>query len=193
MAGRPVRVIAIADHPVYAMLLPIPVVCFIGALLTDLAYLNSDGNLLWANFSSWLLAAGLLFGAIAGIVLLIDVLRGIRGWWAFLLLLAAWIVELINSFVHARDGWTAVAGTGLVLSIIGALASSLIAWLPPADPAKPFPWNPITPLIENLRVMLRSRPLALAVMGIAPFCGASALLGMGFGLKAGATHRWPGS
>jgi uncharacterized membrane protein len=98
-------------------------------LLTDLAYLNSGGNLLWLNFSSWLLAAGLLFGAIAGIVLLIDVVRGIRGWLPFLLLLAAWIVELINSFVHARDGWTAVAGTGLILSIIGAVLVLLAGWL----------------------------------------------------------------
>lgn len=129
VAGRPVRLVVIARHPLYAMLLPIPVVCFIGALLTDLAYLNSGGNLLWLNFSSWLLAAGLLFGAIAGIILLIDVLRGIRGWLPFLLLLAAWIVELINSFVHARDGWTAVAGTGLILSTIGAALVLLAGWL----------------------------------------------------------------
>jgi uncharacterized membrane protein len=129
MAGRPVRLIAIARHPIYAMLLPIPVVSFLGALLTDLAYLDSGGNRLWVNFSSWLLAAGLLFGAIAGIVLLIDVLRGIRGWLAFLLLLAAWIVELINSFVHARDGWTAVAGAGLILSIVGALLVLVAGWL----------------------------------------------------------------
>lgn len=129
VAARPARLIAIARHPLYAMLLPIPVVSFVGALLTDLAYLNSGGNLLWLNFSSWLLAAGLLFGAIAGIVLLIDVVRGIRGWLPFLLLLAAWIVELINSFVHARDGWTAVAGTGLILSIIGAVLVLLAGWL----------------------------------------------------------------
>jgi uncharacterized membrane protein len=81
------------------------------------------------NFSSWLLAAGLLFGAIAGIILLVDILRGIRGWSAFLLLLAAWIVELINSFVHARDGWTAVAGAGLILSIVGALLAIIAGWL----------------------------------------------------------------
>jgi uncharacterized membrane protein len=129
VAGRPAQPVAIARHPLYAMLLPIPVICFIGALLTDLAYLNSGGNLIWANFSSWLLAAGLLFGAIAGIILLVDILRGIRGWSAFLLLLAAWIVELINSFVHARDGWTAVAGAGLILSIVGALLAIIAGWL----------------------------------------------------------------
>jgi uncharacterized membrane protein len=128
---RRARPIAIARHPLYALFLPVPIVCFIGALITDLSYLNSGGNLLWLNFSSWLLAAGLLFGGIAGLFLLIDVIRGVRGLglWGFLLLLAAWIVELINSFVHARDGWTAVAGTGLILSIVGVVLVLIAGWL----------------------------------------------------------------
>ena len=131
VARPPVRVISIARHPLYALFLPVPIVCFVGALLTDLAYLDSGGNLVWVNFSSWLLAAGLLFGAIAGIFLLIDVVRGIRGvgLFGFLLLLAAWIVELINSFVHARDGWTAVAGAGLILSIVGVVLVLIAGWL----------------------------------------------------------------
>lgn len=57
----------------------------------------------------------------------------------------------------------------LVLSIIGAAASALIVWLPSASPERPFPWNPLRPLLENLRVMFRSRPLALAMLGIAFF------------------------
>ncbi|MFL6765297.1 MAG: DUF2231 domain-containing protein [Sphingomicrobium sp.] len=129
VAQRPVRPIAIARHPVYGMLLPVPVVCFIGALLTDLAYLCSGGNLIWVNFSSWLIAAGLLFGAIAGIFLLIDAVRRAAAWLSFGVLLAAWIVELINSLVHARDGWTAVAGLGLILSVVGTLLVLIAGWL----------------------------------------------------------------
>lgn len=126
-----VKVVSIVRHPVYALFLPVPIVCFIGALITDLAYLNSGGNLLWVNFSSWLIAAGLVFGALAGILLLVDVIRGVRGLglWGFLLLLGAWVVELVNSFVHARDGWTAVAGTGLILSIIGVVLALIAGWL----------------------------------------------------------------
>jgi hypothetical protein len=60
----PVRPIAIAQHPLYAMFLPVPVMCFIGVLLTDITYVKSDGNPIWLAFSSWLLLAGLLFGAI---------------------------------------------------------------------------------------------------------------------------------
>jgi uncharacterized membrane protein len=116
----------------YSLVLPIPIVCFIGALLTDLAYQWSGGNLLWVNFSAWLLAAGLLFGGIGGLVLLIDILRGAvgrYGWLQFGLLLAAWIVEFINSLVDARDGWTAVVPMGLILSIVGVFLILVSGWL----------------------------------------------------------------
>jgi uncharacterized membrane protein len=104
-------------------------VCFVGALITDLAYQGSGGTLLYVNMSSWLIAAGLLFGAIALIALLIDAIRGAVGWLPFVLLLAAWVVEFINSLVHARDGWTAVVPTGLILSIVGVLLILLCGWL----------------------------------------------------------------
>jgi uncharacterized membrane protein len=132
LAPRRARPIAIVRHPIYSMLLPVPVVCFGGALLTDLAYIGSGGNLTWLNFSSWLIAAGLLFGAIAGLFLLIDLVRRAGaggGWLAFLLLLAAWIVELVNAFAHARDGWTAVVPLGLTLSIVGTLLILVAGWL----------------------------------------------------------------
>jgi uncharacterized membrane protein len=123
-----VRPISIAGQPLSAVFLPIPVVCFVAALATDLSYQGSDGNLLWLNFSSWLLAAGLLFGAIALVLMLIDALRG-AGWAAALLLFATWIVELFNSLIHARDGWTAVVPTGLALSAIGVVLVLITAWL----------------------------------------------------------------
>ena len=129
VARRPVRPLSIARYPISAMIVPVPVVCFVGALITDLAYRGSGGTLLWVNFSSWLIAAGLVFGAIAAVVLLVDVFRGAAGWPAFALLLAAWIVEFINSLVHARDGWTAVVPTGLILSIVGAVLVLIAGWL----------------------------------------------------------------
>ncbi len=55
------------------------------------------------------------------------------------------------------------------LAIIGALASFIIAKMPAANPTRPFPYNPFWPIYDNLRVMLRSRPLAVAVVGIAFF------------------------
>jgi uncharacterized membrane protein len=109
-------------------------VCFVGALLTDLAYFNSGGNLQWVNFSSWFLAAGLLFAAITIVLWAIDLarlpqLRSGDGRGGFALLIALWVVELINSFVHARDGWTAVVPLGLALSAIGALQILIVGLL----------------------------------------------------------------
>jgi len=64
----------------------------------------------------------------------------------------------------------------LVLSLIGAAASFLIAYLPPANPERHFRirlFQPVydlyRPLYENLKVLLRSRALVLSVMGIAFF------------------------
>src|SRR5947209_20411732 len=89
----PMKRVAIIRHPIYSMLLPVTVLCFLGALLTDLAYLNSGGNLFWLNDSSWLLLTGLLVGVIAAIILLIDILRSramrVATGWAHLLLFYA--------------------------------------------------------------------------------------------------------
>jgi uncharacterized membrane protein len=134
VAQRPVRPIAIARHPIYSMLLPVPVVCFIGALLTDVTYLKSGGNLIWLAFSSWLLLFGLAFGLVAALILLIDLIRDptvrtATGWAHMLFLYAALLVELLNIFIHERDGWTAVAGPGLTLSIIGVVLIIIAGWL----------------------------------------------------------------
>lgn len=128
LAHRRAWPLAIARRPISNLLLPIPIICFVGAVLTDWAYLASDGNLTWLFFSTWLIPAGLVFGGFAALFLLIDAVRLRGGWLAFGLLAAAWIVELINAFVHMRDGWTAVAGTGMLLSIIGAALALLAGW-----------------------------------------------------------------
>ena len=138
-----VRGIAIVRHPLYALLLPIPGVCFIGTLLTDVTYVQSGGNLIWLAFSSWLLLAGLLFGGLAGIVLLIDFIRSpaVRrpiGWAHLLLFYAALLVELFSVFIHERDGWTAVMPIGLTLSAIGVVLILIAAWL--RRPAMELAW-----------------------------------------------------
>jgi uncharacterized membrane protein len=127
-SGR-LRPISIARRPLTALLLPVPIVCFIGVLLTDIAYLNSGGNLVWLDFSSWLLLAGLIFGAIAAVLLFVDTVRSSVSWVALIALVTAWLVELLSMFVHERDGWTAVAGLGLILSIIGAILILIAGWL----------------------------------------------------------------
>lgn len=126
------RPVAIAGHRLYTALLPIPILCFIGALITDLAYTKSP-QMMWIDFSSWLLLAGLVGGGLAGVVLIVELFRARRSRTRaltahFVLLLAAWVTELFNSFVHTRDGWTAVVPAGLTLSVVAVILSLLAGW-----------------------------------------------------------------
>jgi MFS family permease len=57
----------------------------------------------------------------------------------------------------------------LVLSLVGAFASLMIAYLPPGNPSRLFPYNLFKPLWDNLRVLMSAKPLALSVLGIAFF------------------------
>ena len=57
----------------------------------------------------------------------------------------------------------------LGLAVIGAVASLLIQRMPAANPERALPPYLYKPLWENIRVLLRSRPLAFAVLGIAFF------------------------
>jgi uncharacterized membrane protein len=118
--------VAHATAPIYLLLFPVPVVCFVGALATDLAY-SASAYLMWLHFSEWLIATGLGFGALAAIALLVEFLasrairRGGLGWAHLVLFYGALLVELVNAFVHTIDGWTAVVPTGMTLSIVGAI------------------------------------------------------------------------
>jgi uncharacterized membrane protein len=120
------RGVARVMAPVYLLLFPIPVVLFIAGLITDIAYARS-ASIMWLNFSEWLIAAGLLFGMLAAIVLIVEFIasRAIRigtiGWTHLVLFFAALVVELFNMFFHTRDGFTAVVPAGMALSIVGVL------------------------------------------------------------------------
>lgn len=117
--------VATVGAPVYLLLFPVPIVCFLGALVTDIAY-SASAYLMWLHFSEWLIAAGLAFGALAALVLLIEFIasRAVRarfGWAHLVMFYASLVVELFNSLVHTIDGWTAVVPTGMILSVIGAI------------------------------------------------------------------------
>ena len=124
----------IFGHPLHPMLVPFPIACFIGALLTDLAY-YATANVQWSNFSIWLITAGLVMGGLAALTGIIDYagdrrVRAARPATPHMLInLAVFVIELFNAFVHSRDGWTAVVPTGLTLSVISVLLLGVSAWL----------------------------------------------------------------
>ena len=100
---------SVAGHPLHVMLVPFPIACFIGTLATDIAYWCT-ADMMWANFSAWLLAAGLLIGGLAALFGLIDLFenRDIRrlpqAWLHLIGNLLVLGLSLINAFVRSRDG-----------------------------------------------------------------------------------------
>lgn len=117
--GRPSRT---GLHPIQAVLLSSMIPLFLGAALSDVAYSRSY-QVQWANFASWLIAGGLVFGGAALIGVLIGVFRrhgrGKRRVGYVLLLLATLALGFINALVHAKDAW-ATMPMGLILSVVVA-------------------------------------------------------------------------
>lgn len=123
----------VAKRPIHPMLVPFPMVCFIGALLTDIAYWQT-AEMIWSDFSAWLLTFGVALGVLAAIAGFIDFLgdRMIRGqgvaWIHMVGNGVAWILSVINAFVHTHDAWTSVVPTGLILSAVVVLILLITGW-----------------------------------------------------------------
>ena len=69
--ANPRSTATIGGHPIHPMLVPFPIVCFIGAFATDIAFI-SNGEPAWAMASNWLLGIGLGMAVLAAIAGLID-------------------------------------------------------------------------------------------------------------------------
>jgi uncharacterized membrane protein len=131
--AHPRSTASIAGHPIHPMLVPVPIVCFVGTLITDLVYWKT-ANIMWADMSAWLLTVGLIVSIFVVIAGAIDFfgdrrIRSVRAAWihgvgnALVL-----ILSIVNVFVHSRDGYTSVVPTGLVLSAIVVLLLLVTGW-----------------------------------------------------------------
>ncbi|WP_114228820.1 MULTISPECIES: DUF2231 domain-containing protein [Sphingomonas] len=131
---RPLAPPAYTGRPLHVLLSPYATTCFVGALLTDITY-SRTANMQWTNFSAWLLFAGLI---LCGLSLLFAIIgyfshrpTGDRnlGLAHGVISLAVFVVQLFNSFVHARDAWTSVVPTGLTLSVIAVILLAINGYL----------------------------------------------------------------
>ena len=120
-----------AAPPSHARIAPLAAGLLIAALLTDLFYVRTVSTQ-WETFSIWLITAGLLTALIAAIAFVADLVRRRDlevSPLKFTLFISAAVVGVVNALVHSRDGYTAVAPTGVILSAVTA-AILLIASRP---------------------------------------------------------------
>lgn len=121
----------IALLPINAVLVAGATSLFIGALLGDIAYFRSYA-IQWNNFSSWLLAGGLIVSACAFVAAIVESFRNRWRAWPVLayalLVLATWILGLIDELVHAKDAWATMPAS-LVLSVIVVVLTCAALWI----------------------------------------------------------------
>ena len=111
-------------------LLAAPFICFVAAMITDIAYARTY-DIIWKNFSDWLLAGGMILGAVAAIVGLTDLARPrVRAnplIWPYAIAYAvSMIFALFDNLVHSRDAYGAMP-EGMVLSVLTVLALATTA------------------------------------------------------------------
>jgi uncharacterized membrane protein len=114
-------------HPLHLFLLGGAACFFVGGFLSDLTY-DSTNEIQWKNLADWLILGGLVFGGFALLWGLIDLIgarygRGRRAS-CFFLLLAAWIIGVIDELVHAKDAWGSMPDALISSGIVAALATA---------------------------------------------------------------------
>jgi uncharacterized membrane protein len=114
---------SLCGHPLHVMLVPVPLVCFVPTLVTDIVYWRT-AEMQWANISAWLLVIGLLFAVFAATAGLIDFfteprIRELRAAWLHGIgNIAVLVLSVFNALIHTRDAYTSVVPSGLILSAL---------------------------------------------------------------------------
>jgi uncharacterized membrane protein len=134
MESNPRSTATIAGHPIHAILVPFPIVCFIGTLLCDTLFWRTR-DLGWFTATPWLLGIGLGFAALAAIAGTIDIagerrVRELRTVWLHAggnVLVV--LTELANFLLRYQNGASVVVPSGLMLSLVSSALLLLTGWL----------------------------------------------------------------
>jgi uncharacterized membrane protein len=131
--SNPRSTFSLRGHPLHVMLVPVPIVCFVVTLVTDIVYAQTAA-MQWANISAWALVIGILFAVLAAIGGFIDFfsearIRVLRPAWIHMLgNVTVLILSIFNAFIHTRDAYTSVVPAGLTLSAIVVVILLVTGW-----------------------------------------------------------------
>jgi uncharacterized membrane protein len=130
---NPRSTLSFRGHPLHVALVPVPFVCFVATLATDIVYCRTAA-MLWADMSAWLLVIGLIFSLFAATAGLIDFLgdhriRELRAAWIHGVgNVVALILSIFNALIHTRDAYTSVVPAGLILSALVVAILLVTGW-----------------------------------------------------------------
>ena len=132
--SHPQSTAKIGGHPLHPMLIPFPIVCFIGAFVADVVFLKygGDGAHGWAVASRILLLVGLIMAALAAVTGLTDYFgeKRIQVSDAVKHMLAnvtAVVIELVNLILRWHND-AAIPKIGVYLSVLVALILLYSGW-----------------------------------------------------------------
>ncbi len=130
--GHPHSTAKIGGHPIHPMLIPFPIVCFIGVLVADIVFINNhDAG--WATASRYLLGIGIVMAALAAVAGLTDFMgddrirRASDALKHMLANVAAVVLEIVNFFVRMNSD-AAIPSTGIILSAVVVLLLIYSGW-----------------------------------------------------------------
>jgi uncharacterized membrane protein len=122
----------IGDHPIHPMLIPFPIVCFVGTFVTDIVYSrNLDPG--WATASHWLLGVGLVMAALAAVAGLTDYLGDARlrtlsdALKHMIANVTAVVLEAVNLALRIHDN-DFIVSTGVWISAVVVLILLYSGW-----------------------------------------------------------------
>jgi len=124
----------IGRRPLYPLLVAFAVSCFLGTLATDIAYWRT-GDMMWSDFSDWLVTTGVVVGYVTIFVTLIEVFglrsrRLRRPTWSYAVgNIVTLILATLDMLVHTRDAWTSVVPWGVVLSAAVVFVALVTGWV----------------------------------------------------------------
>ena len=133
LSANPQSTATLGGRPLYAMLVPIPYVCFVATLITDIVYWQSAA-ILWADMSAWLLLVGLIVSLFAAPAGMIDFfgdprIRKLRAAWIHAIgNVTALVLSIFNALIHTRDAYTSVVPSGLILSALVVAILLVTGW-----------------------------------------------------------------
>lgn len=125
--------IAIAGHPLHAMLVAFPIALTMSVLGADLLYWWT-GDAFWARAAGWAAFGAFLIGVVAGVTGTIELLavQGIRNrsasWTHFILAIMLLSILGMNWAWRIGDYEAAVLPLGLTLSLVAALMTAVTGW-----------------------------------------------------------------